>query len=276
MRVNEMSDFLLPVYKALAMQTLRTRNPIKYRARLYARPADVFWRHDVDVSVRQASIVASIDREVGLSATFFINLHADTYNASSQYGRGEVSRIVELGHDIGIHLDSEFYGHFNEQSELENALLKEVRDFEELFAVSPEVFSYHNPSSLELTFDADSYVDLVNCYSSFFRDEVDYVSDSNGFWRHDSLNTSLTQESQRPLQVLTHAEWWAPIELAPRERMAAVLISDSLNHLARYDSSLAQRGRENRTQIRAIQDGHRIDRADFWRLMELMEMALDS
>lgn len=264
------SDFLLDKYQSLLSDALRSRRTLRYREVDQADERSMFWRHDIDVSLRQALIIAEVDSLLGVQSTFFVNVHSDTYNARSSYGRQQVDEIAAKGHHIGIHLDSEFYGHFESEADLERALVREIDIFEQIFAQRPEVFSFHNPSKDELSFSNIVYADLVNCYGRVFREEFSYVSDSNGYWRYETIEEALVRPARKPLQVLTHAEWWSTVPVAPRERLFRCLIHDSLEQLQLYDRSMNERGRNNLTESDLGAQGKEMSPNE---LLELMRAA---
>ena len=54
---------------------------------------------------------------------------------------------------------------------------------------------------------AEKYGDCINVYSNFFKDKVEYTSDSNGYWRFRSWEELLNEKHQF-IQILTHPIWW--------------------------------------------------------------------
>jgi len=235
-----------------------TRNPISFDYAIEISGRDILWRHDVDTSTRAAIEIARIDAEMGVSATFFANLRSDTYNLQSAYGRQFLSELLGLGHHVGIHLDSEYYGHFETSEELETCLSLEATTFQNLIGVRPTSFSFHNPSPREITFDADKYADMVNCYSKHLQSTCLYVSDSNGFWRSSPVSELLEKHPESPIHALTHPEWWAVKTLQPRERMAMAIFEEAFEQLHRYDESMKVRGRTNKSEF--VSENNRLSR----------------
>jgi hypothetical protein len=243
-------DFTLDAYMSLLKQAKERYKFIDPESALFEQDKGIIWRHDVDFSLRCATEISRIDADLEVTSVFFINIHSDTYNARSALGRSQLMSIAGCGHSIGIHLDSEFYGGFETVDKLEKALNNEVMEFEENFYFTPKSFSFHNPSNGELCFDARQYANLVNYYSVDFKEKFKYVSDSNGYWRFQSISNVVNQSDFPRLQVLTHPEWWADREFAPRERLAKAMFDDAIEDLMRYDQAIVRYSRENISDIR--------------------------
>ena len=47
---------------------------------------------------------------------------------------------------------------------------------------------------------------MINAYAKYFKDNVEYCSDSNGYWRHQRLENFLNNKHDK-IQVLTHPVW---------------------------------------------------------------------
>lgn len=249
------AEFSLASYEKNVHRVLETHEAILYGDSLKSDRQFVLWRHDVDFSVGAARTIAKVDRTLGLQSTFFFNLHADTYNLRSDFGKSVVAEILNLGHEVAIHLDTDFYRNLPDHLILEDLVQTEKEMFQRMFGVSPSAFSFHNPSETDLEHDEETYANLINCYSKRFRESIGYVSDSNGYWRYSSIEETIATNVARPLQVLTHPEWWSPIDLQPRERLARVLLLDQFDQMNRYDALLASFGRENRSGLSGLLPG---------------------
>lgn len=179
----------------------------------------VFWRHDIDLSLENAVQLAQIEAEEGATSTYFVHLHSAFYHPWERRSFDRLQRIVSLGHSIGLHFDTAFYGSDDLRAIL--PWIKREADFlGELVGRPIRVFSAHNPTEHVLaTWTEDSLLGMVNTYARFFRDHVDYVSDSNGIWRHRSLKDALLHAEKSLLQVLTHPVWWSEKAASPEQKM---------------------------------------------------------
>lgn len=242
-------DFSPVAYSRMIAQAKRTRRFVNYDQIASATYPDLLWRHDVDFSLRCAAEIAEIDAEHGIQSTFFLNLSSDTYNLRSLTGQRLVARILQAGHAIGIHFDHGFYGTTENLDVLSRRLTHEADEFERVFCVRPNTFSFHNPDISTLVFQQEYVADFLNLYSTKFRTTWDYCSDSNGYWRHQSLTAALMTSIDKPLQVLTHPEWWTQGALMPRERLGRQFFLDAFMYLRNYDEFISQHGRENRSSF---------------------------
>lgn len=204
----------------------------------------ILWRHDLDMSVHDAVAFAQIEAEEGLRTTYFLLPNSPFYNLLEPSIMNCVKQIAALGHRFGLHFDMTA-ANIESESALEAALTEQRRWLEVYCGHPIEVFSYHNPTtSSALSLDALIYAGMVNCYASYFRNEVPYCSDSNGIWRHASLEDSLNSGHAR-LHVLTHPEWWTHTPMSPRERVLRCIDGRARHTLEEYNHILYVNHREN-------------------------------
>lgn len=244
---EEVDDFLLTSYRSLVRYAINNFTPTTFSSE--PTSTSIIWRHDCDHSLLKACDLGLIDMEEGMVSTFFINIHSDTYNALSESGRLIIQRLLQQNHQIGIHLDVAFYGGFSNEAQLEEILGDEKSLYQEYLGVSPSAFSFHQPTEKDFQFQSDTYAGLVNCYSYRFRNDWHYTSDSNGYWRHDSIYEVLKSNDKKPVQVLTHGEWWTDIALQPRERLVTALFRATQYEIDRYDEIMDRHSRLNKSSM---------------------------
>ena len=68
----------------------------------------ILWRHDIDLSLNQALKLAK-EEEARVSSPYFINMHSEYYNIYEKSQYSIINEILDLGHSIGLHFDTEFY-----------------------------------------------------------------------------------------------------------------------------------------------------------------------
>jgi hypothetical protein len=149
-----------------------------------------------------------------------------------------------MGHSLGLHFDANFWD-LEREEELTDLVECEATWLESLLGSRPEALSFHNPSSMHLTWNADTYAGLRNCYSKRLMDGVPYISDSNGFWRFRRLFDVLSEATEPCLQVLTHPGWWQKEAMPPRARVFRAAFGRASATMGEYDSLLASMKREN-------------------------------
>ncbi|WP_147435692.1 polysaccharide deacetylase family protein [Halobellus sp. Atlit-38R] len=163
----------------------------------------VYLRHDVDWSPEKALEMARIESDYGVSSTYFFLLTSPLYNSLFDNSRDIISRIVELGHNIGLHFSTHQYWpkepserklRANVKNEL--SILSNLSD-----EVSP-VISFHVPPAwvLDTTFDS-----LKHTYEPMFFSEIEYVADSNHRWR---TQPPFANGLPKTMQILTHPGLW--------------------------------------------------------------------
>lgn len=245
--VTSNQDFTIKAYIKL-LEIIKSKFDVITYRECCEKNKFILWRHDVDYSLQHAFSLAKLENQQGIHATYFINIHSDFYNALASDETEIIRKIKRLGHDIGIHLDASYYK-VNGVSDLERALEIELQIFEKLLGSRPNVFSFHNPNETHLAFDAQQYAGLINCYSTFFKQEVDYVSDSNGYWRFKSIHDVLERQQSNKLQVLTHPGWWQEEPDHPRERILKISFQRAADTIRNYDNQLKLDNRENLTRV---------------------------
>jgi hypothetical protein len=204
----------------------------------------ILWRHDCDFSLNRALKLAEIENEYKIKSTFFLNPHCEGYNVYEKSQFDIINAIIDLGHNIGLHFDAGFYEVLTEDN-LEQKIYSEAKLLKELFSVDIKVFSFHNPTVKGLSWTKPTYGGLINCYGTFFHNEVAYCSDSNGYWRHKRLYDFLDTTKCDKIQILTHAEWWQKKPMHARDRVFRSINDRAKNNLIIYDDFLEFHRRDN-------------------------------
>jgi hypothetical protein len=236
-------DFTEAHYRQLLRIAKASYSFLAYEAIQWHTPF-ILWRHDLDYSINRAMALARIEAEEGVTATYFVNPRSEFYNPFESGQARRLNQILELGHRLGLHLDTGAHCICDEEP-LEDMVAKEARWLEDAFGVRPAAFSFHNPGPAHLQCEADTYGGLINCYSNRFKTQVPYCSDSNGYWRYRRLHDVLTEATAPCLQVLTHPGWWQVESLAPRRRIFRSVYGRAAATMHGYDVGLTQHSRFN-------------------------------
>ena len=181
----------------------------------------VLWRHDLDFSIRHSLELARIEADEKVRATYFLLLHGKFYNLLEKENTTMVKEIISLGHQIGLHFDSHYYG-LQDKKQLDQKIIFEKEVLESLFETPVKVFSFHNTTDFTMSCDEWEYGGLINVYATYFQESVKYCSDSNGYWRFERLEDVLKQDYPN-LQILTHPGWYHQSVKSPFERVKAIL-----------------------------------------------------
>lgn len=162
-------------------------------------------RHDVDTSLDKAVELAEVETKIGVKSTYFILLTTDLYNAASLRGQQSVRRILELGHEVGLHFDETLY----QDLDLNNmaiAVKREAEILSHMCKFEITTVSMHRPSRKML--DCDFQVPgLINAYGKTFFRDYKYVSDSRRNWREPVLDV-IASDAYPRLHILTHPFWY--------------------------------------------------------------------
>ncbi|HZT90939.1 MAG TPA: hypothetical protein VFA05_02775 [Gaiellaceae bacterium] len=202
-------DFSLEHYREL----LRAARAGGYRWAGFDRPpqpGDLLLRHDVDLSLDAALVLAEVEADEGAWSTWFLMTRSVFYNLASEPGERAVARLRELGHRVAHHA---VYPHV---------------DLDERF---DRVFAWHNPDPSWMHSNVDG---AVNVMAPPFFDPARYRSDSNHRWRNGCPHDALARGEFDWLQLLTHPEIWAFDGATMRETMESMLEHDRavrLEHL---------------------------------------------
>ena len=243
MKDYNIEDFTVEHYKDLLLVASQRYKFVGYDYSLKSS-GYILWRHDVDVSLNRAFRLAEIESNLGLKATYFINIASEFYNIFEKEQHKLLLDIIELGHDIGVHFDSSLYN-IKCHSDLSLHLSNQSKLLYSLTGKHCHSFSFHNPRGIDFEFEDHDYAGLVNCYSESFKNNIGYCSDSNGYWRHQRLYDFLQTTTFSSLQVLTHPACWQESSMFHRNRIFNSIYSRAHKCMRLYDNALLNDGREN-------------------------------
>ena len=180
---------------------------------LKERPKDNFivMRHDVDLSLKHALIMAKTEKYLGVKSTYFIR-NTGIYNPFYGKNLEIIRQISKLGHEIGIHCDS---GKLTSK-DFKSLFLNQKKDFELL--IHRKIFgaavhkmkniNSHEPNKLNIAEGLLSSLDLeYDAYSGVFMKNIKFISDSKYRWREGCMCNHINKETR--LCILTHPIWWS-------------------------------------------------------------------
>ena len=159
-------------------------------------------RHDVDASTDFAVRMAEVEAARGVRSTYFVMMRSTLYNVLNRRGCADVRRILDLGHDVGLHFDASHPAALNAAS-LTGQISEEMHLLSTVTGRAVTAFSLHQPNAEVLTQSLDVN-GAVNAYA--LDERFVYVSDSNRDWRGRDVMALIADG--KPLQILAHPMWW--------------------------------------------------------------------
>ncbi|MBM3349152.1 MAG: hypothetical protein FJY58_05565 [Betaproteobacteria bacterium] len=208
-------------------------------------------RHDIDMSPAQALALARIEANLGVRSTYTVLLSGEFYSPFERSTRELLREIGNFGHDIGLHFDAAWHGIENE-SDLCEAIKWEAGVLNRLLELPAsrqvKMFSFHNTTPFTMSCKASHYAGLRNACAAYLQENVQYTSDSNGYWIHRSWQQLLDEQPDR-VQVLTHPEWWSAADAHPAEKVCSHLASRGRSTWISYRTLLQKANRQNRTGL---------------------------
>lgn len=187
----------------------------------------VLMRHDIDFDLPLARAMAEVEAEEGIASTYFYMVRTEHYHVFSAEGSQEIRRTLDLGHHLGLHFDCASYDADMLPTALAEACGREAEMLETWFGHQVEIVSYHRPDRRILTGDPAYSAPRPHTYMPFFQERMQYVSDSQGLWRHGHPTDSPAFHERRPLHILVHPVWWTEAGLAPYETLVRFIESKS-------------------------------------------------
>lgn len=177
----------------------------------------VLMRHDVDTQLLIAESMSKIENDLGVKATYFFRFHAHSYNPMKINDARVIKRISDLGHEIGLHYEPDYYSMID--SSLENGLKREIEILQEICKKEVVSVAPHEPTRTNSFRLEDSIVKNLRlenqAYDKTILKNNKYISDSSCHWREGSMLFHFSEKIYKNLYVLTHPYWWyesSPIE----------------------------------------------------------------
>jgi hypothetical protein len=173
-------------------------------ARAHASTCSVEWIHDIDHFTDNLIEFAQLEREYGVTAKYFIRMHARYYNPLSTKTVGVLKRIVnEFGHQLGLHFEHHFYP----PEQVQEAIKKEQELLSYCLSVPISYLSSHLPNKCGVLSEEVVPKDMTYYgWSSHHYQGKKYISDSGGRWREGCMCNHIGKHPQ--MVILTHDVWW--------------------------------------------------------------------
>ncbi len=187
-------------------------------------------RHDIDFCPIRALNIAKLENKMSMSSTFFFLINTDFYNLYSKKNIEILKRIIELGHEVGLHFDASLY---NEEKMMHKACKKELTTLENIISKKINIISFHRPAKKFLNLNK-KIAGRDHTYMKKFIKDINYCSDSQGIWRFKSPQEIIEENKNKnafTLHLLTHPIWWTtPATLTPEEKIEYHLSAKHFNN----------------------------------------------
>lgn len=171
----------------------------------------ILMRHDVDLSMSHALKMAKIENSLGIKAAYFVRT-AKTVNPFSKKNSAMLKKIAKLGHEIGLHYDSDVVNKKN----FTGYLLKMKKKLESAAGKKIHGTALHRVKMLsgkkeitELNFMERFLGRLGMDYDAHSKsfESLKYISDSARQWKNGCICKNLN--SSQSMYLLTHPIWWS-------------------------------------------------------------------
>src|SRR5215467_1260366 len=171
--VTMIDDFTESGYRAL----LHSFRRIGYDAVTYdecdMNRRHLLLRHDIDMSPSHAVVIARIEADAALRATYFVLVRTSVYNPFSKENLTNLCELIRLGHQVGLHFDASLYS--ESPDELDAAVRTECEILEQMLSQPIRIVSFHRPSKVLLNY-ADELGGRQHTYSPRFFRDIAYCS----------------------------------------------------------------------------------------------------
>lgn len=162
-------------------------------------------RHDIDANVSAAHVMAKIEHERDIKTTYCVMIRSPLYNIFSRHDSRYLEKILEMGHEIGLHYDAAF--HKKCEFSLSQSISEEISILETMFDTCVDVVSFHQPDAMILKGNL-SIPYKVNTYNKTDMSGYMYISDSNMRFSHENPFDVLNSGTYNRLHLLIHPLWW--------------------------------------------------------------------
>jgi len=161
----------------------------------------LYLRHDVDISPYSALQLGKIEHKLDITANYFFQIGAETYNLFSSNTIQIIKDLFSMGHCVGLHIDEVLFRDNGEK------IFSTLKWFKECITDVNLVVSFHRPSNSMLHRKFNSF---ISAYQTDFFSPENFLSDSRKNEEFYPKLMKLLNENRSPIQLLLHPAWWYP------------------------------------------------------------------
>ena len=138
--------------------------------------------------------LARVERELGVSSTYFVLLTSDFYNPASKGSVEKLRSIQSMGHEVGLHFDEKAYLEGTPE-ETVSRILHERDILASILETPVTTVSMHRPS--QATLESDLQIPgMINSYGQTFsmisNTSRTAAGDGGNQWRKSSVPEHMT------------------------------------------------------------------------------------
>ncbi len=204
-------------YWELISRLTATHRPVPFADLRHGFPAEPFFilRHDVDYSTQAALILAEQESDRGIRATYFLLPSGLYYNLLDPAHADVPQRLIDLGHEVGLHYDVNLLHRFAREKSAQIMRLQ-VSLLEVLSGSEVQSMAMHQPGlNGKDTFPQTG--GLLDAYDDRFFRQMPYISDSCRAWRDSAWSILESEELPGQFQLALHPVNWSE---ANRDRVS--------------------------------------------------------
>ena len=162
----------------------------------------IIMTHDVDHDILNCNNLVEAESECQITATYFLRLHAQSYNMLSRRSISVAKRILDSGCNLGLHYEPKFC---SDGQSYEDHIENEIQILSNILNTKIHHFNIHEPARTNINLK-NFAKDKNRCYNSQFFNGYKYLSDSSCRWREGCFSEHLGKWNK--MLVLTHPLWW--------------------------------------------------------------------
>ena len=215
----------------------------------------IYLRHDIEREIETSFLMASIEHEMGIGATYYVLLRSANYNPAERRTVHMLHEISEMGHDIGLHFSLIDHPAAERPHDLAALIRDDAALLSRCLGYTIRTFSFHNPGDRgQFSIHVDG---LTNAYADQFFRDAHYLSDSNVHWRNGCPCDVLGSSSREVIQILTHPSAFAECFSTDGEVLTHFLgrkIEDLLAYNIAQNRVLLESGLPMEDVLASIQD----------------------
>ena len=163
----------------------------------YKKNKIIYLRFDVDISPYNAKKIGELLSKKKISANFFFQINAETYNCFSREIIQIIKNLKKQNHCVGLHIDQNLI----QLSQIDDT----IKWFSRNICTIDKVVSFHRPSKLVIK---KKFKNFRNTYEKKFFNADTYVSDSRNNKEFIIKLSGLLHREEKQIQLLLHPEWW--------------------------------------------------------------------